>query len=383
MRKTGFEERHEPIVVGDPDVGRTLGEALLCQGDVDRGTHGFHTYPAGLHPDAAQRLVHAFPGSVLDPFCGGGTVCVEGRIAGRVTVGSDVSPVALIVARTRTTTETEAVLTTFRSAARKATERARSARDLPPPNILRVVEPWYAPAALTELESLRRSIAESDPAVRDLLWTCFSSILVKVSWRKSDTSAKRVKHVRPAGTTAVLFHKKVRELGRRIASLRELVPADTPPTTFWYQDVRRLTLPEPVDVAITSPPYPSTYDYLSLQHLRLVWMGLRDEGREIGARRQWREGERQARRQWREDTVAWTQNVADQLRPGGHLVVVIGDGVTPAGSVDTSAVTEDAAKAAGLDVVARASIERVDHARERMRFEHAFAFAKTRSSEGE
>ena len=111
---------------------------------------------------------------------------------------------------------------------------------------------------------------------------CLSSILVKVSWRRSDTSAKKVRHHRPAGTTAILFHKKVRELGRRIAELRGLVPDEAPKTTFFYQDVRRLTLPEPVDVVVTSPPYPSTYDYLPLQQLRLVWMGLHDEGREIG-----------------------------------------------------------------------------------------------------
>jgi len=376
VRKTGFEDPHDPIVVGHAEVGEALSRALAARGEVDRATHGFHAYPAGLHPDAARVLVEAFPGSVLDPFCGGGTVCVEGRIAGRTTVGSDVSPIALIVARTRTTTAPEEVLTLMRSTARRATEVARTAQDRPPPEILDVVGPWYGGPALVELESLRRSIHDADPAVRDLLWCCFSSIVVKVSWRRSDTSAQKVKHTRPPGTTAILFHKKVRELGRRIAALTELVPEGTPETTWFYQDVRRLTLAEPVDVAITSPPYPSTYDYLLLQQLRLVWMGLEDRGGEIGARRHWRAGEREARKRWREDTLAWTQNVADRLKPGGHLVVVIGDGLTPTGTVDTSSVSEDAARAAGLEVVARASIERADHARERTRVEHAFAFRK-------
>ena len=44
----------------------------------DRVTHGFHTYPAGLNPDAARDLLALFPGDSLhDPFCGGGTVLVE------------------------------------------------------------------------------------------------------------------------------------------------------------------------------------------------------------------------------------------------------------------------------------------------------------------
>jgi hypothetical protein len=57
-------------------------------------------------------------------------------------------------------------------------------------------------------------------------------------------------------------------------------------------------------------------------------------------------------------------------------VVVIGDGLTPSGPIDASAPTEDAAKAAGLRSVARASIPRVDHARETVRWEHCFVFAK-------
>ena len=62
MRTTGFEEHREPIVVGEPEVGQTLARALDSRGDVERGTHGFHAYPAGLHPDAARILVEAFPG---------------------------------------------------------------------------------------------------------------------------------------------------------------------------------------------------------------------------------------------------------------------------------------------------------------------------------
>ena len=368
----------EPILLGDPELAAVCAKALMHEEVIERFTHGLHTYPAGLHPLAARDLLEALDGEVLfDPFCGGGTVLIEGRLAGRRTYGRDVSPVALLVARARTATPSPEAVTAFRSAGRRMAAEARSATESPSRTKLDAVHTWYSSHTLTELESLRKAMVRSPNDVQPLLAMCFSSILVKVSWRRSDTSPQRVKHKRPPGTTAVLFHKKVRELGRALDALREAVPEGTPPSDIDRGDARRVQLPEPVDLVLTSPPYPSTYDYVPLQQLRAVWFGFEATApEEIGSRRQFRQGVRWARKRWVTDTEAWTQNVADQLRPGGHLVVVIGDGLTPSGAIDTSAPTEDAAKKAGLISVARASVEREDHARRATRWEHCFLFRK-------
>jgi SAM-dependent methyltransferase len=377
VRRSAQVEPLEPITLGDPALAEVAAQALTRTGPVERGTHGFHTWPAGLHPDAARDLVAALPGtSVLDPFCGGGTVLVEARLAGRAAYGRDLSPVALIVARGRCATWDEARLTRVRSAARRLAEAARSADELPPEPIRTTVKEWYAAHVACELESLRTGIAACDRDIQPALWLCFSSILVKTSYRQSDTSAQKVRHDRPAGTTAILFHKKVREHARQVTWMRENVPAGTREVDLDLQDARGFTARSQVDLVLTSPPYPSTYDYLPMQHLRSVWMGLDAGGEEIGARRYWRQGAVGARRRWRDDTEAWSARAAAVLRPGGHLVVVIGDGLTPSGPIDASAPTEDAAKAAGLRSVARASIPRVDHARETVRWEHCFVFAK-------
>ena len=102
-RTTTGKAAFEPVVIGDRSLGVALVAALEAADPVDRATHGFHTYPAGMHPDAARGLVAALPGdSVFDPFCGGGTVLVEAMLAGKRAIGRDVSPVALRVARART-----------------------------------------------------------------------------------------------------------------------------------------------------------------------------------------------------------------------------------------------------------------------------------------
>jgi len=365
-------------MLGEPELASVCAAALMHTDTVERFTHGLHTYPAGLHPLAARDLMAALPGdSVLDPFCGGGTVLIEGRLAGRRTHGRDVSPVAMLVARARTATPAPEVVTAFRSAGRKMAAEARASTESPSRTKLDAIHSWYSRHALRELESLRKAMVRAPNDIRPLLAMCFSSILVKVSWRRSDTSPQRVRHKRPPGTTAVLFHKKVRELGRALDAMRDAVPEGTPPSDLEQADARRVELTEPVDLVLTSPPYPSTYDYVPLQQLRAVWFGFESTSPdEIGSRRQFRQGVRWARKRWVDDTNAWTQRAVDNLRPGGHLVVVIGDGLTPSGAIDTSEPTEQAAHQAGLVSVARASVEREDHARRATRWEHCFVFRK-------
>src|SRR5262245_45426820 len=66
-------------------------------------THGFHPWPARMHPETARRALGLFPAArLLDPFVGSGTVAVEALRAGRPFTGVDVSKVALEVAWART-----------------------------------------------------------------------------------------------------------------------------------------------------------------------------------------------------------------------------------------------------------------------------------------
>jgi hypothetical protein len=378
----------------DPRV-KLLREALSCAqrgeggetrtptgADAQRLTHGFHTWPAGLHPDAAAMLLELLPeGPVLDPFCGGGTVLVEAMLAGRQAWGRDLSPVAVRVARLRTGLVDEATLTAFRSAARKATASARSAEKLPTAERMTAFERWYEPHVLRELESLRYSVAKSPQEIRWLLEGCLSSIVIKASMRQSDTRARRVGHHRPPGTTAVLFHKKARELARRLVELREAVPEGTPPAEVLEQDARELRCKQPAAGVLTSPPYPGVYDYLPMQHLRHVWLGLHAESQtrqEIGSRRAFKGDAHEARRLWRRDTQRWMGAAGQALLPEGRMVVVIGDGQVGPKILGAAEPSIDAATAVGLELVARASVTLP--ATNPPRQEHALLFERASES---
>ena len=92
---------------GDGEAADRLGAAIDVPTSAEAEelarahVHGFHSYPARMHPLVARRLVEEFsaPGElVLDPFCGSGTVLVEAALAGRRAVGVDANPLAVRLA---------------------------------------------------------------------------------------------------------------------------------------------------------------------------------------------------------------------------------------------------------------------------------------------
>ena len=63
-------------------------------------THGFHLYPARMHPEIAKRLIAKYAKGknkvVLDPFMGSGGVLVESLLHGNNAIGIDNDGIAQI-----------------------------------------------------------------------------------------------------------------------------------------------------------------------------------------------------------------------------------------------------------------------------------------------
>jgi len=69
-------------------------------------THSLYRYPASLSPAIAHELICCFAppgGTVLDPFCGGGTTAIEAIANGRRTICSDLNNLAVLVTRSKAT----------------------------------------------------------------------------------------------------------------------------------------------------------------------------------------------------------------------------------------------------------------------------------------
>ncbi|MFA5947841.1 MAG: transcriptional repressor LexA [Candidatus Gracilibacteria bacterium] len=69
-------------------------------------THGIHTYPAMFIPQVAKRLLEKYSkegDTICDIFCGSGTALVESKILCRNAYGIDLNPLAIFLAKAKTT----------------------------------------------------------------------------------------------------------------------------------------------------------------------------------------------------------------------------------------------------------------------------------------
>jgi DNA modification methylase len=70
-------------------------------------THGFHLYPARMHPEIAKRLIAKYAVDtkkvVFDPFMGSGGVLVESLLHGNNAIGIDLNPFAVLLSKVKTT----------------------------------------------------------------------------------------------------------------------------------------------------------------------------------------------------------------------------------------------------------------------------------------
>ena len=330
--------------------------------------HGFHAYPARMHPLTAARLVESFcpeSGAVLDPFCGSGTVLVESLLANREAYGSDVNPLAIELAMTKTSPLTkegaEELVKTAWEISAFADER-RKAKAGPLHRLSDEDMALFDPHVGLELDSIRTKIERIKSAkIRMPLFLSLSAIVVKISKKESDTSDRRGERRIAAGYTAKLFGKKVEELARRREEFTALLPDPKPRCVVHNDDAAKLVKmkAKSVDVVVTSPPYAATYDYVAQHAMRLRWLGLAAESfeaQEMGSRRAYAKlhGPTALDKAVRE-TRKYLTAMARVLKPGGHVVLVAGDSAVKKFALRAEFIVSEAAKHTPLTYVAHAT----------------------------
>ena len=365
-------------VRGDEEAGQLLASALDVANALENEdesqahVHGFHVYPARMHPLTARRLVEALSrprDAVLAPFCGSGTVLVAARRAGRAAAGVDANPLAVRLARLKATTTTEAqreLLVTWAGKIAQTADLRRQARAGASRHFPEVDVALFDPHVLLELDGLRVGLEGFSPRsadeawARETLWIVLSAILTKVSRRVSDTADTKAPRRLFAGYAAKLFTRKAEELAGRLA---EIAPQLVGAPGLWIEegDARELDGIEDgaVDLTVTSPPYAGVYDYVAHHEARLRWLGLEDRRfreREIGARSKLSEVDpAEGRAAWDAEIGAVLASLRRVTKERGLAVLLIADSVVGGAALHADDVLVDLAPRQGFDVVAIAS----------------------------
>ena len=161
-------------------------------------THGFHQYPARMHPEIAKRLIekYAIKSSdiVFDPFMGSGGVLVESMLHGNNSVGIDLNPFAVLLTTVKTTPLDAAKLeTTFNQIIldSKKDKKNKIEYDNAPNFLLKkpkekTLKFWYRVPVSRDLQILKNHVfLTKDKKTRDFFKICFSLTTRKVSFQKN------------------------------------------------------------------------------------------------------------------------------------------------------------------------------------------------------
>ncbi|MFN7957242.1 MAG: hypothetical protein U0P46_02785 [Holophagaceae bacterium] len=349
----------------------------------ERATHYIHSYPAKLLPQIAHFFLAANQifdknGIVLDPFGGTGTVALEAILSGRNAYYADVNPIARLISSVKTQKISPNELD---KCFIKITSNYNKTRYQKIPNVPNVGH-WFGNKEIRDLARLKHAIDEHpDSPIKNFILVCFSAVVKKVSNADPRLSVpvRRKVFENPASITfnhglgspsvwdafQSQFHANKKRLLALIETQKTLGIARCVGT-----DARHLKIPSrwdrenprslpdgSVDLIITSPPYAGAQKYIRASSLSLGWLGFLDSNKLTSFEQASIGREHLPKSVWcrQEMTgIATADKIINQiykknklrsaiistyllemkealaeatraLRPGGHLVLVIGN----------------------------------------------------------
>ncbi len=373
VTKTGSSNLSELLARAFDEASRTDPNLL---------NHGIHPYAGRMHWIIARTLITELDvpnPAILDPFCGSGTTLLEAAIAGRPSLGVDIHPLALRIAHVKTLSTTEEqrkrALKVFHEVTERSLERVRE-RVSPKVPVSQAERRWYGPHVLLELSGLFDEIHKvGNPMLERVLEIVFSSILVKFSKQRADTSQDMVEKRIRKGLVSEFFLRKGHQLVEAWGEAEKLARGRYAEPELLQCDIRFLANKlhrryREVGLIITSPPYGATYNY-SQHHARSqAWLRLADRAwaeHELGSRREVSE---LGLKVWDEQLFRTLSAISDCIHRDGSVVMVIGDAELRGRRIPADEHVEHLANQVGLQVIAKAAQPRPNWISRLPRHEH-------------
>ncbi len=264
------------------DIFRWIDEWDFKSYQTKTYTHGFHTYPAMFIPQVARKLIEVFSSerdTVCDIFCGSGTTLVESSLLNRNSIGIELNPLAVLIAKVKTTPIDPQTLT---DNLKKILLEYKDIKNALPPEFNNI-DFWFSEPVIKDLSRLKQAIWNiSEENVRNFFSVCFSEVVRIVSF----TRHKEFKLFRDHGKLEKSFNPDVlgefiRMCENNILGMKEYIhdvmPNSNVKIIFGDSTKDNGIPPESVDFIITSPPYGdsrTTVAYGQFSRLPAQWLDL-------------------------------------------------------------------------------------------------------------
>lgn len=333
-----------------------------------------------MAPELALNTIATLPKDaiILDPMSGSGTVLRAGVENGNPCLGFDLDPLAALMARVWTSRLPDGLA----DEARKIVEAAKALGDVSAPwgespTTQKFAEFWFEERQLRDMAALAHVLRQYQGLYRDALMLALSRLVI--TKEKGASIARDTSHSRPHRVFFDNDFDVFRALPLAAKRIEErLNPQDIRGTAkVELGDARKLPLEDgSVDAVITSPPYLNAIDYMRGHRLALIWLGHTIEelstvrSASIGAEAALKVPSEhtlpdfeispqlsgpQARivERYRVDIYHLMIELRRVVKPGGHVLVVVGNSNIAGALVSNADINHLSASQAGFTLINR------------------------------
>ncbi len=257
-------------------------------------THCYHDYPARMIPQVAGKLLDRFGKKahfLFDPYCGTGTSLVEGAVRGIDVAGTDLNPLARLIATAKTTYVSPQAVRSAIDAFHRFPLANRADEIVPATHVAGITNLafWFKPTVVRALTALSEYIGTIDnPKVKRFFQVAFSETVRESSNTRNEEfklyrySPDKLKTFNP-DVSRIMAEKLERNYKGLLgfAKIVGALPQRPKADIFDFNTVDEI--PEAkipagsVDIVITSPPYGdshTTVAYGQYSRLSAAWLGL-------------------------------------------------------------------------------------------------------------
>jgi len=346
-------------------------------------THCYHSYPAMMIPQVARRLIDKYGKKakrLFDPYCGTGTSLVEANIKNINAIGTDLNPLARLIAEAKTTPidlrKLDTCIRDFSDKAFSAQFGVKAPKTIELPDF-KNIDYWFSKDVQEKLALIKNYIDNiQDESIQKFFKVAFSETVRECSWTKNSEfklvrmSAEQMKRFNPNVYSIMEF-----KLSRNRKGLESYLQIKQNGATAEIYDFNTVTkipidiLPtNSIDLIVTSPPYGdsrTTVAYGQFSRLANQWLG--DQGAShvdkslMGGIKN---GNRiKSRNKAANETIAKIydidenrckdviaffadyeksiSNLADTIKPGGYACYVVGNRTVKGITIPTDEITKE------------------------------------------
>jgi site-specific DNA-methyltransferase (cytosine-N4-specific) len=253
-------------------------------------THCFHSYPAMMIPQVAGRLIDKYGSKaklLFDPYCGTGTTLVEANLRGINAKGTDLNPLAVLIARAKTTPVSLRILDSqlkdFNDYILQIAFDIQ-VKSVAPPSF-KNIDYWFDKRVQKELAVIKDYIEKiRDAIVANFFKVAFSETIRECSWtRKGEFKLFRMTRSQIDDFNPDVFRIMMSKLARNRKGLRQFMKDrenNAYSVVLNFNTVegmpKGILSKESVDIIVTSPPYGdsrTTVAYGQFSRLSNQWLG--------------------------------------------------------------------------------------------------------------